>query len=215
MRSNIYIFNEAQNTFVRPAELLKKFPTTYSEELGIKLKKKSDREIFKWFLAAILFGARISQVIAARTYREFAKSGVLTPQKILSTGWRGLVDILDRGGYVRYDFSTADDLLAVADMLMKKYGGSLNKLHALAKNSRDLERKLQEFRGVGPTTTQIFLRELRGIWRKADPPLSPLAKVAARRLRISETAAKKSPRLEAALVHAGLLLKRFKKIPQK
>lgn len=36
----------------------------YSEELGIDLKKNNDDELFKWFLASILFGARISETIA-------------------------------------------------------------------------------------------------------------------------------------------------------
>lgn len=47
--------------------LLVTFPLLYSEELGIDLKEPSGR--FKWFLAAILFGARISEKIAANTYK--------------------------------------------------------------------------------------------------------------------------------------------------
>jgi hypothetical protein len=31
----------------------------YSEELGIGLAKRSDAEYFRWFLASLLFGARI------------------------------------------------------------------------------------------------------------------------------------------------------------
>jgi hypothetical protein len=33
--------------------------------------------------------------------------------------------------------------------------------------------------GIGPATVNIFLRELRGIWVKAAPPLSPLAQAGA------------------------------------
>jgi len=33
--------------------------------------------------------------------------------------------------------------------------------------------------GIGPATVNIFLRELRGVWVKAAPPLSPLAQAAA------------------------------------
>jgi hypothetical protein len=50
----------------------------YSEELGIKLNEKSDEEIFKWFLASILFGARISETIAKYTYRTFERYNVVT-----------------------------------------------------------------------------------------------------------------------------------------
>ena len=36
--------------------------------------------------------------------------------------------------------------------------------------------------GIGPATVNIFLRELRDIWPKADPPLSSLAQTAAEHL---------------------------------
>ena len=41
----------------------------YVEDLGIDLKDPSGR--FKWFLASILFGARISEKIASNTYKSF------------------------------------------------------------------------------------------------------------------------------------------------
>lgn len=40
-------------------------------ELGINLKSKKEEELFKWFLASILFGKPIQQEIAKRTYFEF------------------------------------------------------------------------------------------------------------------------------------------------
>ncbi len=141
----------------------------FSCELGIDLESRSSEEIFKWFLASVLFGTRISQEVAKKTYREFAGRNVLTPGTILNTGWDGLVEILDEGGYVRYDFKTATKLLEIADMLNKIYGGDLNLLHQKSRDPRDLESKLMEFKGVGPVTVNIFLRELRGIWDKADP----------------------------------------------
>ena len=41
----------------------------YAEDLGIDQKEPSGR--FKWFLASILFGARISEKIASNTYKSF------------------------------------------------------------------------------------------------------------------------------------------------
>ena len=46
----------------------------YAEDLGINLKEQSGR--FKWFLASILFGARISEKIAANTYKSFEWYGI-------------------------------------------------------------------------------------------------------------------------------------------
>ena len=92
--------------------LVKNLGQKYSEALGINLEKKDDGEIFKWFLAAVLFGAPIAEKSVIKTYRCFEKHGAITPEKILERGWRGLVEILDEGGYTRYDFKTSDKLLA-------------------------------------------------------------------------------------------------------
>jgi len=154
----------------------------FSASLGIDLASGYSGEIFKWFLASILFGARIGEKIAANTYREFARKDVVTPQSVLDTGWDGLVEILDSGGYVRYDFKTATQLLEIMGTLQERYAGDLNLLHQQAIDERDLESRLMEFKGIGPVTTNIFLRELRGVWEKADPLPSDLVILAARNL---------------------------------
>ena len=95
--------------------LLQLFPL-YSEDLGIDLSTPSGR--FRWFVASILFGARISEQIAANTYRCFEAAGIVdAPDKIIGAGWDRLVEILDAGGYVRYDFSTAAKLLDIMTVL--------------------------------------------------------------------------------------------------
>lgn len=151
--------------------------------LGIDLAPLENSEIFKWFLASILFGARISETIVVNTYREFEKEEILSPEAILRTGWDGLVEILDRGGYVRYDFKTATKLLEVMGALVDKYRGDLNTLHEDSLDSKDLERRIKNLgKGIGEVTVGIFLRELRGLWEKADPSLSPLVLTAIRNL---------------------------------
>jgi len=163
-------------------EELSRLPT-YSEELGLDLLRPDDR--FKWFLASILFAKRISTEIAKRTYRKFEAEGLTTPDEILAAGWDRLVQVLDSGGYVRYDFSTASNLLSVMGDLKKKYG-DLEALHSNSVDPRDLERRLEEFRGVGPVGVNIFLRELRGVWRNADPKPSRLAIDVAQRLGLEQ-----------------------------
>ena len=163
--------------------LLDRMGGRFSTALGINLDQGDSREIFKWFLASILYGARISEAIASNTYREFERSGVLSPDRILETGWDGLVQILDAGGYVRYDFKTATKLLEVMAALKERFGGDLNALHAQAQSPHDLEQKLMDLgRGIGPVTVNIFLRELRDVWKKADPLPQDLAVMAARNL---------------------------------
>jgi len=153
-------------------KLVKEMGGKYSSALGIDLASRESGEIFEWFLAALLLGARIDENIALNTYKEFEKAGVLSPEAILEAGRQGLVDILDRGGYVRYDFKTATKLLEMARALIEKYQGDLNRLHFFAEDGRNLDIKLQSLgKGIGPVTVNIFLRELRGIWEKAEPPL--------------------------------------------
>jgi endonuclease III len=144
----------------------------YSDELGLDLTKPEDR--FKWFLASVLFAKRISAEIAKNTYLHFELEKLTSPGAILRAGWDRLVEVLDSGGYTRYDFSTATNLLGIAKTLKEKYG-SLERLHAESSNPSDLENRLREFKGIGPVGVNIFLRELRGIWENAKPTPSPMA----------------------------------------
>jgi endonuclease III len=143
---------------------------SFSRELGIGLDAGQPRDIFRWFLASVLFGARISETIVKHTVRAFEEAGVTAPEVIEQTGWDGLVAILDRGGYVRYDFKTATKLLDLSRTLRSQYQGDLNRLHAAAAGSRDLEGRLKSLaKGIGDVTVNIFLREMRGTWPKASP----------------------------------------------
>lgn len=154
----------------------------YSEELEIGLKQKDHKEIFKWFLASLLFGGKITETIAKNTYRVFASYGLLNPRKILRAGWEFLVDpIMREGGYVRYDGRKSTQILTDCDKLVAEYEGSLTKLHDLAKDERDLEQRLLDFYGVGNVTANIFLRELRPYWKKANPEPLVVVKELARR----------------------------------
>lgn len=155
----------------------------FSRELGIDLSRAERQELSRWFLAAKLYGARISSTIAARTFREFDRRETVLPEQILAAGWDGLVEILDAGGYVRYDFSTASRLLAIMKDLTERYAGDLNNLHEAAKNEKDLDLRLKQLgKGIGDVTVNIFLRELRNVWRKARPSLSSPTLRAARHL---------------------------------
>jgi endonuclease III len=140
-----------------------------ARELRIDLGSGKERDLFKWFLACLLFGKPIQQEVAARAYAELARDGLVTPRAILDAGWDRLVAALDRGHYVRFDFSTATKLLEVSQALLERYG-SLTRLIRQARSRGDLVRRLQEFKGVGPTTTRIFLRGLRRSGATALPP---------------------------------------------
>lgn len=152
----------------------------YSEELGIDLARGGDEAYFRWFLASVLFGARISQTTAKNTYRAFVHHGLTDPKKIVAAGWDFLVaTIMREGGYVRYDGRKSTQILRDCDRLLAEYGGSLSRLHDSAGSPREVEKRLSEFYGVGPVTVNIFLRELRPFWRNAAPaPLPEVVRLA-------------------------------------
>lgn len=156
--------------------LVRLFPL-YSEELGIDLGRPEGR--FRWLVASLLFGARIGEGIALRAYRSLGEAAAST-EALIGAGWDRLVALLDSGGYARYDFSTATKLLGIAEALAAEPGG-LEGLRARAASEAELEAALQGFKGLGPATCQIFLRELRLAWG-AEPPVSALAREAAGRL---------------------------------
>ncbi len=177
----------------------------YSEELGIELGKDDDKEYFKWFLASLLFGARISETIAKNTYKTFARYQLLSPGKILRAGWDFLVDpIMREGGYVRYDGRKSTQILTDCKKLMDEYGGSLVQLHIACQDSQDLENRLLDFYGIGVVTANVFLRELRPYWKRADPEPLAIVKNLARKWKLDlskyDRHTMKFVRVEAGLI---------------
>jgi endonuclease III len=163
--------------------VIERYGGRFSTELGIRPAPGRPREIFRWFLAAILLAAPIRTETALSTCRVFDAAGLDRPQRILAAGWDTLVALLDEGGYTRYDFRTATKLQAVCALLTERYHGSLPRLYRAASSAADLEARLRALgKGIGPVTINIFLREMRGTWKKADPPPSPLAVDAAHHL---------------------------------
>ncbi len=185
------------------SDLISKFGQLYSEELGIDLRSRREEDIFQWFLASLLHGKRIEESIITNTYRGFEKEDVLTPRAIIDKGWRKLVIILDSGGYIRYDFSAADNLIEISKKLLSEYG-SLTALHEKALDPKDLERRLLAFRGVEPHTAAFFLREMRYVWTKADPEISPYAELAAEKLKIDMESMDRHTKDFVCLEHALL-----------
>ena len=103
-----------------------------------------------------------------------------SPAAIERGGWDGLGTILGLGGSVRYDFSAATNLLALAAALPRD---RIRDIVKRASSAKDIEEALTKIKGVGPKTVAIFLRELRDA---GGPPIPVCeeARTAARRLRL-------------------------------
>ena len=95
--------------------------------------------------------------------------------------------MLDRGGYTRYDFSTADRLLDIFGRLQEQYGGSLRRLYEQSSDGKELERRLMGLgKGIGPVTVSVFLRDMQQVWPKAKPEPTPRVKTTAAILGIKD-----------------------------
>jgi hypothetical protein len=66
---------------------------------------------------------------------------------------------------------------------------------------------LLTFYGVGPVTVNIFLRELRPYWGKADPEPLPIVRALARKLKL-DLACYRRKSLIFTRVEAGLIRRR-------
>ena len=143
--------------------------TRTARDLGIRLASKEEQELFKWFLACLLFGKPIQRQVAERAFLTLVAAGLLSPDAILRAGWDELVRLLDEAHYVRYDFSTATKLLHASKELKERYG-TLANLLAQSKTPQELSTRLQEFKYIGPKTAQIFLREVRPVLYPPEKP---------------------------------------------
>jgi poly(A) polymerase len=142
---------------------------TDANTLGIDLTSKKEAELFKWFLACLLFGKPIQQTIAVQAYKTILGAGVTSVNKLINVEWDTLVQLLDNAHYVHYDFSTATKLIVIAKSIKTEYG-TLTRLLKQANDIHDLEGRLLAFKGIGPTTASIFMQGISDIWFKKSLP---------------------------------------------
>jgi endonuclease III len=151
--------------------LLDRCGQTYASAAGIRLADRP-APLYQLLVLTQLLSARISGEIAVAGARELFAAGCRTPRAMLDTGWRERVTALDKGHYVRYDDRTATLLGESARMLLDRWKGDLRRLHAQAPGDvRRLRALLQEFPGIGPTGSDIFLREAQAVWPDVRPYL--------------------------------------------
>ena len=144
---------------------------TYAAEAGITLRD-TPQPLYQLLVLADLLSTRIRADIAVATAKELFGAGMRDPRRMAGATWQQRVDALGRGGYRRYDESTATRLGEGAERMRDEYGGDLRRLRARADGDRaELRRGLREFPGVGPTGADIFLREVQRVWPEVAPYL--------------------------------------------
>jgi len=159
--------------------LVDRHGTTYAQESGIKLADKPS-PLWRLLVLSLLLSARITADIAVAAARELSKAGYRTPKAMAEASWQDRVDALVRGHYRRYDERTSTMLGDAAEHALAEYGGDLRRLHS--GDAKQLSKRLQEFKGIGPTGAAIFCREVQGVWTDLAPYVDKLTADGAARL---------------------------------
>ena len=171
---------------------------SYSRLLGIRLARMESDETFKWFAAALLIGSPVPAAAAFAAYRELEARDVLTPQSLFHCGEGALITVMAGANVGRYSRRVAVVLHSACGSLITDYDSDINRLHFFAEDNDDLIERLRRLgTGMPRRTVGLFLREMKGVWDKARPRLSPSAFEAA--LRLGLTAAGKAERMSEAL----------------
>jgi len=188
--------------------LLKQAGTTYAQEAGIRLKDQP-MPLFQLLTLCMLASKPIDATIATRAARELFRAGLRTPQAVLTAERATMIRAFGRAHYVRYDESSATRLADIAAAVRDEYGGDLRKL--ATGDVKTTSRLLKQFKGIGDTGADIFLREIQDVWTWVRPYFDKRAIEAARQLDLPATpdelgrlAPRDNAKLAAALVRVSL-----------
>lgn len=149
-------------------QVLDEHGRTYAKEAGIRLED-TPAPLFQLMCLTQLLSAPIGAAVAVATMRAILAEGWTTPEHLLDSTWQQRVDVLGRGGYRRYDESTATHLEEAARMLRERWRGDLRRLRDEASDEGEIRRHLQELPRIGPTGADIFCREVQAVWPGLRP----------------------------------------------
>jgi endonuclease III len=162
--------------------LLDRAGGTYADEAGITLKD-TPKPLFQLLVLCMLASKPIDAGIAVRAADEIFHAGLRTPDAVLDAQRQTMIDAFGRAGYARYDESSATRLVDIATAVRGHYHGDLRELATAAEADAGRAAKLlQEFKGIGETGADIFLREVQDTWTWVRPYFDERALGAAREL---------------------------------
>lgn len=191
--------------------LLERAGTTYAEQAGIRLRDKP-MPLFQLLALCMLASKPIDAVIATQAAREVFKAGLRTPKAVLQADRSTMIGAFGRAHYVRYDESSATRLADIAQTVRDEYADDLRGLADQSEHDVTAARRLlKQFKGIGDTGADIFLREIQDHWTWVRPFFDDRTLAAATDLglpgsadELSELAPKSNARLAAALVRVSL-----------
>lgn len=146
------------------ATLLERSGRTFAAEAGIHLRDEP-QPLYRLLVLTLLLAKPIGADLAVAAARELKQWH--SPTLMLESSWQARVDALGRGHYRRYDESTATRLEENARWLLDEFQGDLRGL--VVEDVAQMEERLQDAPGLGPTGARIFLREAQAAWTWLRP----------------------------------------------
>lgn len=195
----------------RVRRLLDVAGTTYAAQARIKLSDKP-MPLFQLLVLCMLASKPIDAGIAMAAARELFKAGLRTPKAVQAADRRTMIEAFGRAHYVRYDESSATRLADMADRVRDDYSGDLRRLADRSRHDvAAAKRMLKQFKGIGDTGADIYLREVQDVWTWVRPYFDDRTTGTAKQLGLPAEPAKlgflapqANARLAAALVRATL-----------
>jgi endonuclease III len=191
--------------------VLKVAGTTYADEAGIRVNDKP-MPLFQLLVLCMLASKPIDAKTAMRAARELFNAGLRTPADVLAADRRAIISAFGRAHYVRYDESSATRLTAMAQRVRDEFSGDLREIAERSHHDvAQARRMLKNFKGIGDTGADIFLREIQDSWTWVRPYFDDRATASARKLglpsdpvALGKLSSRKNARLAAALVRISL-----------
>jgi hypothetical protein len=135
--------------------------------------------LFQLLVLCMLASKPIDATIAMQAARELFGAGLKTPKSVLAANRQTMIEAFGRAHYARYDESSATRLADIATAVRDEYGGDLRGL-ADTRDIATAKRLLKQFKGIGDTGADIFLREVQDVWTWVRPHFDRRATAAAR-----------------------------------
>ncbi|QVG65580.1 hypothetical protein JG551_003017 [Curtobacterium flaccumfaciens pv. flaccumfaciens] len=126
-------------------------------DLGLDMT--TDEGVFGWLLASLLFGRPVQQEVAAHTWHLLLEAGYTTAEQLARADPMTLDHELWEGRYRRLVGVMTKEIGAVMTGVLEQFG-SIAAMVDSSSSAAELERRLEQFHGVGPTTASIFVREI-------------------------------------------------------
>jgi endonuclease III len=192
-------------------QLLKVAGTTYAAEAEVRISDKP-MPLFQLLVLCMLASKPIDATIAMRAGLELFNDGLKTPKAVLNADRRTMIEAFGRAHYVRYDESSATRLTEMAQRVVDDYSGDLREIRRRTSDNVDAAKEmLKQFKGIGDTGADIFLREVQDVWTWVRPHFDKRATRTAKALglpgdpdKLGALAPRANARLAAALVRASL-----------